>query len=83
MNQIQSEGGMFVDEDGEEDDEENEKDDAKTSDDGDDEGDSEEDDDEEEPSWLRDAAAALTVGVGSFSDPPDCQGLAHFLGACG
>lgn len=41
MNQIQSEGGMFVDEDGEEDDEENEKDDAKTSDDGDDEGDSE------------------------------------------
>ena len=26
------------------------------------------------------AAAALAVGVGSFSDPKDAQGLAHFLG---
>lgn len=25
------------------------------------------------------AAASLTVGVGSFSDPHDVQGLAHFL----
>jgi nardilysin len=25
------------------------------------------------------AAAAMCVGVGSFSDPPDAQGLAHFL----
>ena len=25
------------------------------------------------------AAAALTVNVGSFSDPEDCKGLAHFL----
>jgi len=33
-----------------------------------------------EASWLRDAAAAIRVGVGSFSDPPECQGLAHFLG---
>ena len=33
------------------------------------------------PSWLRDAAAALSVGVGSYSDPADCQGLSHFLGA--
>ncbi len=24
------------------------------------------------------AAAALTVGVGSFCDPPDCEGLAHY-----
>jgi hypothetical protein len=26
------------------------------------------------------AAAAMCVGVGSFSDPKDAQGLAHFLG---
>ena len=25
------------------------------------------------------AAAALTVQVGSFADPPECEGLAHFL----
>ncbi|GLJ05210.1 hypothetical protein SUGI_0013800 [Cryptomeria japonica] len=35
-------------------------------------------------SWLgtspiRNAAAAMCVGVGSFSDPVDAQGLAHFL----
>lgn len=29
---------------------------------------------------LRDAAASITVGVGSYSDPPDCLGMAHFLG---
>jgi len=28
---------------------------------------------------LRNAAAAMVVGVGSMSDPPECQGLAHFL----
>ena len=28
---------------------------------------------------LRDAAAAMVVGVGSMFDPPEAQGLAHFL----
>lgn len=28
------------------------------------------------------AAAALCVGMGSFSDPLEAQGLAHFLGLC-
>ena len=28
---------------------------------------------------LRDAAAAMVVGVGSMYDPPECQGMAHFL----
>lgn len=28
------------------------------------------------------AAAAMCVGIGSFSDPPEAQGLAHFLGLC-
>jgi hypothetical protein len=26
------------------------------------------------------AAAAMCVGMGSFTDPPNAQGLAHFLG---
>ena len=34
---------------------------------------------EEEESGLRDAAACVLVGVGSMYDPPECQGLAHFL----
>ena len=34
--------------------------------------------DEEGPK-TKSAAAALTVGVGSFADPPHVQGLAHFL----
>lgn len=46
-------------------------------------GEEDEDDEEERPS--RDgkeklAACSLCVGVGSFSDPRDIQGLAHFLG---
>lgn len=46
------------------------------------------DDDEEEDGsddggggggGLRNAAAAMIVGVGSMYDPPECQGMAHFL----
>jgi nardilysin len=59
-------------------------------DDGDDEDDSSDDvDDEEEEEdedgassmehGLRNAAAAMVVGVGSYSDPTSCQGMAHFL----
>lgn len=88
MNQIQSEGGMFLDDD--EDDDEEEDEEAEKEDgpkvkkhpkvqDGDDEDDESDDDDDGEPSFLRDAAVALSVGVGSFADPPECQGLAHFL----
>lgn len=29
--------------------------------------------------FLTQAACGLTVGVGSFSDPPEIPGLAHFL----
>ena len=28
---------------------------------------------------LRNAAAAMVVGVGTYYDPPECQGMAHFL----
>jgi hypothetical protein len=41
-----------------------------------------EDDDEEDDgndSGLRDAAVCIVVGAGSMYDPPECQGLAHFL----
>ena len=85
MNQIKSEGGLYdadYDEQGDETDEDgdakmDEANDSNEIDDDDDDG-SEEEEDEETP-WLRDAACAVTVGVGSFADPPDCMGLAHFL----
>ena len=35
--------------------------------------------DEDTPPGSNQSAAALCVGVGSFSDPKDVQGLAHFL----
>jgi nardilysin len=42
--------------------------------------DDEDDDSEfEEQEGLREAAAAMVVGVGSMYDPPEAQGMAHFL----
>ncbi|KAL4558442.1 hypothetical protein LXL04_036642 [Taraxacum kok-saghyz] len=64
------------------DDEEDDEDDEEESGDEDDEG---EDDDEEGESaksnapQTKKAAAAMCVGMGSFSDPLEAQGLAHFL----
>ncbi|KAG0572112.1 hypothetical protein KC19_VG069600 [Ceratodon purpureus] len=65
------------DEEGEDEDDEDDEDDDEESDD---------DDDEDGPSHggamqapTKKAAAAMCVGVGSFSDPADAQGLAHFL----
>lgn len=53
---------------------------------GDDDSDSDSDDEDNDAGGkddaddgLRDAAAALVVGVGSMYDPPEAQGLAHFL----
>jgi nardilysin len=50
-------------------------------DDGDSDDDEDEDDDGESEgaAGIRDAAAAMIVGVGSLYDPPECQGMAHFL----
>jgi nardilysin len=45
----------------------------------DDYSDEEGDSGDEEGPKTKSAAAALTVGVGSFADPPHVQGLAHFL----
>lgn len=39
----------------------------------------EDDDSGSEEGGLRNAAAAMVVGVGSMYDPPECQGMAHFL----
>ncbi|CAH9135246.1 unnamed protein product [Cuscuta epithymum] len=73
------------DEDDDEDEEEEEGEDE------DEEDGEDEDEDEEESEWgdgngdkkaidtHKKAAAAMCVGMGSFSDPYDAQGLAHFL----
>ncbi|KAF2589374.1 hypothetical protein F2Q70_00038058 [Brassica cretica] len=64
------------DEDGEEEEEEEEEeedsDGSYEDDEEDEEGDDEDEDDDE-------AAAAMCVAMGSFLDPPEAQGLAHFL----
>ncbi|KAL8549034.1 hypothetical protein ACS0TY_008056 [Phlomoides rotata] len=69
-------------EDGDEDDEEEEEDsDEGEEDSGEDDDDDEENEDvkESKGSAQKKAAAALCVGMGSFSDPYEAQGLAHFL----
>ncbi|CAH8251408.1 unnamed protein product [Arabidopsis lyrata] len=75
------------DEDGEEDEEDSDEDDDEDNDEEDDEegeGDEEDDEDEDELKGKGDhqtkkAAAAMCVSMGSFLDPPEAQGLAHFL----
>ncbi|GKY91772.1 hypothetical protein MPSEU_000148900 [Mayamaea pseudoterrestris] len=46
---------------------------------GDDDDDDFDDVDSNDEPELRDAAVCIVVGVGSMYDPPECQGLAHFL----
>ncbi|XVF46119.1 hypothetical protein PTKIN_Ptkin03bG0001100 [Pterospermum kingtungense] len=62
------------DDDDEEEEEEEEEDEDEDEDDADDDKQS-----EEKTSQTKNAAAAMCVGFGSFSDPPEAQGLAHFL----
>ncbi|CAI7853949.1 unnamed protein product, partial [Closterium sp. NIES-53] len=58
--------------------EEYEGDDEEDDDESD--GDDDDDDDDDQPGAAKKlAAAAMCVGVGSFLDPPDALGLAHFL----
>ncbi|XP_054469231.1 nardilysin-like [Anoplopoma fimbria] len=70
------------DESGDETEDESE-DDEEEEDDDDDEGRGSDDEDDDEAKKKKNAekqsAAALCVGVGSFSDPSDLPGLAHFL----
>lgn len=81
----QAPSGGYYDEDGgseesesetDEHDDDMQVDDEHGAEHNDDEG-SEFDDDEDE--GLREAAAAMVVGVGSMYDPPEAQGMAHFL----
>ena len=60
------------------DDDDMEVDDDKNNSSGEDDNDDDEEE-EEESGGLRNAAAAMIVGTGSFYDPPECQGMAHFL----
>jgi nardilysin len=54
--------------------------DEESNDDEDEEShDSSQDPSEKDNDGLRDAAAAMVVGVGSMYDPPEAQGLAHLL----
>ncbi|XP_057953275.1 nardilysin-like isoform X2 [Malania oleifera] len=72
-----------VDNDGEEEGEDSEEDEDNDDDDDDDDDDEEEetkdDDNKSDASQTKKAAAAMCVGMGSFSDPYEAQGLAHFL----
>lgn len=71
------------------DEDEDEGDEDEDEDEDDDEEDEEEDEDEDEDengevnkskgSAQKKAAAAMCVGIGSFADPNEAQGLAHFL----
>uniref|UniRef100_A0A8D3BSQ3 Nardilysin a (N-arginine dibasic convertase) n=1 Tax=Scophthalmus maximus TaxID=52904 RepID=A0A8D3BSQ3_SCOMX len=70
--------GEGEDDDEEEDESGDETEDESEEDDDDDKG-SDEDDDNEGKKKKGNSAAALCVGVGSFSDPGDLPGLAHFL----
>mmetsp|Transcript_20206 Transcript_20206/g.22711 ORF Transcript_20206/g.22711 Transcript_20206/m.22711 type:complete len:1237 (-) Transcript_20206:127-3837(-) len=82
-------GGLMYDDDEDDsssdDDDEMEVDDSPDvdeDDDDDDDSSSDEDKDnveEDENCGLRNAAAAMIVGTGSLYDPPECQGMAHFL----
>uniref|UniRef100_A0A8C6PCX2 Nardilysin a (N-arginine dibasic convertase) n=1 Tax=Nothobranchius furzeri TaxID=105023 RepID=A0A8C6PCX2_NOTFU len=66
-------------EDLEEEEEEEEEDDGESGDDSGDEDDEDEDGKKKKGNAEKQSAAALCVGVGSFSDPSDLPGLAHFL----
>lgn len=83
MTQSYNSGGIYMEEEDDSDDDDDEVDNQSNQED---QKDNEEEDDDSEGDGssggdhgLRNAAAAMVVGVGSMSDPPECQGLAHFL----
>ncbi|KAK0085743.1 hypothetical protein PV325_004480 [Microctonus aethiopoides] len=80
-----SEDESSTNEDSDEDEDDDDDDDGEDDDDDDDDGDDDDDDDDRKCSAKSSkkeekmAACGLCVGVGSFSDPPEIPGLAHFL----
>jgi nardilysin len=89
IHQMRNAGIVHLGHDDDDDDEEEEEEDGDDpnnhsqdkKEDAMDEGSNDDDDDESDDNdhGLRDAAAAVVVGAGSMYDPPECQGLAHFL----
>ncbi|XP_051113236.1 nardilysin-like isoform X2 [Andrographis paniculata] len=74
--------GKSEDEDDDEDDDDEEEEDGEEEDEedsGDEEDDEEEEEKEPKGAAEKKAAAAMCVGMGSFADPYEAQGLAHFL----
>lgn len=75
--------GISEDDADEEDDEEDEDESGEEEDEGEDDDDDEDDEERESAKsnapQTKKAAAAMCVGMGSFCDPLDAQGLAHFL----
>jgi nardilysin len=87
MAQAHNEGGLHH---GDDDDDDDDDDEYSNDNEEEDDKDTESSDDSEadnehhgghhsEHGGLREAAAAMVVGVGSMYDPPECQGMAHFL----
>ena len=81
MTQSYNSGGIYMEEDDDTDDDDvdNQSNQEDLKDNEEEEDDSEGDSSSGGDHGLRNAAAAMVVGVGSMSDPPECQGLAHFL----
>ena len=87
----QNVGGIYADDDDEDDDisssddgegegeERKQTNSASPSATGDDESNDGSDDEDGDTGGLRQAAAAMVVGVGTMYDPVECQGLAHFM----
>ena len=72
MAQSYNAGGLY--EYDEDEDEYEDSDESSEEDDGDEDGEG-----DSIEGGLRNAAAAMVVGVGTYYDPPECQGMAHFL----
>jgi nardilysin len=79
MTQSYNNGGIPMDDDDFDDEVDNQSDKESEMEDEEDDEESEDGSSPGSDHGLRNAAAAMVVGVGSMSDPPDCQGLAHFL----
>ncbi|KAA8543659.1 hypothetical protein F0562_021595 [Nyssa sinensis] len=67
------------DDEGEESEEDEDGDEEEEEEEGDDDGNEENEKRKRGASQTKQAAAAMCVGMGSFSDPFEAQGLAHFL----
>jgi len=87
LDKLDEEEALLEEEEGEGEEEEGEE--EEDDEDDDDEGSEDDEDDEDDerpatkantaPTGLKNSAAALCINIGSFNDPEDIPGLAHFL----